>query len=566
MDNFQRRRIGKSSCCVQSLLSAVVEFTPRVRILCRGGRVPRVKHPSRCASSHGLTHFISAFSVGYLRAFVNLTKSNIEAEPSCGFRSARALGPSNAFCWGVRSEKHNVWVADDEPAVRSFLADFLASRGYGVLCLDSGEHVVARLQPANVPSLLLLDIRMPRLGGLEVMAELGNRGLRVPTIVLSGLDEASTVVKAMRLGALDYLVKPLDESDLELAIEKALDEQEDGPATGAIEPAQGFSTINKRMLQIRAISDQVAHADVPILILGESGVGKDVLARYIHQKSGRSGPFIRVNCAALPADLLESELFGHERGAFTGAQRDKPGKFELAGSGTIMLDEIGEMSTALQAKLLHVLQDGEYCRVGGTRTLTSDARILAATNKNPEKMVQSGAFREDLLFRLNVITVEVPPLRERPEDIVPLCNAFLEKYRAKYKSPVQELPAELLNAFTRHPWPGNIRQLENNVKRFLILPDVRMALLELQRGKLLPESAQRASGSLKEQSANAAESAEKELILRTLNEVNWNRKQAARRLDICYKSLLNKLHRWEVRGQATAPASADQDSSLYTAV
>jgi two-component system, NtrC family, response regulator AtoC len=454
----------------------------------------------------------------------------------------------------VRTDnKQTIWVADDEAATRSFLAEFLSARGYGVLCLDSGEHVVSRLQPSNAPSLLMLDIRMPRLGGLEVMAELGTRGLRVPTIVLSGLDQAATVVKAMRLGALDYLVKPLEESDLELAIEKALDDHEDGAVCDSIDAETGFSSVNKRMSQIRAISDQVAHADVPVLILGESGVGKDVLARYIHQKSGRTGPFIRVNCAALPADLLESELFGHERGSFTGAQRDKPGKFELANGGTILLDEIGEMSPALQAKLLHVLQDGEYSRVGGTRTLSSEARVLAATNKQIDKLVSSGGFREDLLFRLNVITVEVPPLRERPEDIVPLCNAFLEKYRSKYKSSVQQFPPELLSAFVGHSWPGNIRQLENNVKRFLILPDVRMALLELHKGKLSPETSPRTHGSLKEQSASAAEGAEKELILRTLNEVNWNRKLAAKRLDICYKSLLNKLHRWEARGQVSSP-------------
>jgi len=421
--------------------------------------------------------------------------------------------------------------------------------------------VVSRLQPSNAPSLLMLDIRMPRLGGLEVMAELGTRGVRVPTIVLSGLDQASTVVKAMRLGALDYLVKPLDESDLELAIERALEEPDEA-SIEIIDPEANFPTSNKRMAQLRAISDQVAHADVPVLILGESGVGKDVLARYIHQKSKRTGPFIRVNCAALPADLLESELFGHERGSFTGAQRDKAGKFELAGAGTILLDEIGEMSPALQAKLLHVLQDGEYCRVGGTRTLTSEARVLAATNKQLEKLVSTGGFREDLLFRLNVITVEVPPLRERPEDIIPLCNTFLEKYRAKYQSTVQQLPPELLSAFAGHPWPGNIRQLENNVKRFLILPDVRMALLELQRGKLSPEAPHRLSGSLKTQSANAAESAEKELILRTLNDVNWNRKQAAKRLDICYKSLLNKLHRWEVRGQMGTGKDSGMDFTV----
>jgi two-component system response regulator AtoC len=390
---------------------------------------------------------------------------------------------------------------------------------------------------------------MPRLGGLEVMAELGTRGLRIPTIVLSGLDQASTVVKAMRLGALDYLVKPLDERDLEAAIGKALREPEESRGGDSAQLNEGFTTFNKRMLQIRDISDQVAHADVPILILGESGVGKDVLARYIHQKSARTGPFIRVNCAALPADLLESELFGHERGSFTGAQREKPGKFELAGSGTILLDEIGEMSPALQAKLLHVLQDGEYSRLGGTRTLTSEARVIAATNKRMDKLVSSGAFREDLLFRLNVITMELPPLRERPEDIIPLANIFVEKYRAKYKSAVQQLPPEILAAFARHSWPGNIRQLENNTKRFLILPDVTMALFELRKGSLASDAPPRSGGSFKEQSASAAETAEKELIFRTLNEVNWNRKQAAKRLDICYKSLLNKLHRWEAGGQ-----------------
>jgi len=462
----------------------------------------------------------------------------------------RRLGPINALTVGVRTERQTVWVADDEAAIRTFLAEFLASRGFEVLCLDSGEHVVARLRPPAVPSLLLLDIRMPRIGGLEVLEEMGTRGLRVPTIVLSGIDHPSTVVKAIRLGALDYLTKPLDENDLEVAIEKVLEEEP--PATDGGESSVTFYSSNKRMQQIRAISDQVAHADVPVLILGESGVGKEVLARYIHEKSGRNGPFVRVNCAALPADLLESELFGHERGSFTGAQRDKPGKFELAGSGTIMLDEIGEMSPALQAKLLHVLQDGEYSRVGGTRSLTSDARIIAATNKQPEKMVLTGGFREDLLFQLNVITIDVPPLRERPDDIVPLCHLFVEKYRSRYKSPVQELPAELLEAFARHSWPGNIRQLENNIKRFLILPDVRMALLELHKGKLIENAPRPQMGSLKEQSASAAENAEKELILRTLNEVNWNRKQAARRLDICYKSLLNKLHRWEVRGQVAS--------------
>jgi len=432
--------------------------------------------------------------------------------------------------------------------------------------MDSGEHLVSRLNSSNMPSLLFLDIRMPRVGGLEVLADLETHGLRIPTIVLSGINQISTVVRAMRLGAVDYLEKPIQENDLELAIERAVDRPNEVFDVECQKREIAFHSTNKRMAQLRSISDQVAPADVPVLILGESGVGKEVLARYIHKKSGRIGPFVKVNCAALPNDLLESELFGHERGAFTGAQREKPGKFELARAGTIMLDEIGEMSQGLQAKLLHILQDGEYSRLGGTRTLRSDARILAATNKQLEKLGGPGGFREDLLFRLNVITIEVPPLRERMEDIVPLCRAFADQYRAKYKSTVKELPSELLAAFGRYHWPGNIRQLENNVKRFLILPDVRTALLELQRGKLTVDGSQ-CGGSLKEKSASAAENAEKEVVLRTLTEVNWNRRQAARRLGICYKSLLNKLHRWEVwdiKVQEHSVSAAETEAEDYS--
>lgn len=460
-----------------------------------------------------------------------------------------------------KHDKHTVWVVDDDAATRSFLSGFLTSRGYGVLDFYSGEHLVRKIAPANIPSLLMLDVRMPRMDGLETMAELDSCGYAIPTIVLSGVNQVSTVVKAMRLGASDYLVKPLDEKDLEAAIDKVLEENQG--ALGLSRPAlqAAFRSTNPRMLQIQAVCSQVAQVDVPVLILGESGAGKEVVARYIHAQSGRSAPFVKVNCAALPTDLLESELFGHERGAFTGAHRDKPGKFELAGCGTLMLDEIAEMSPALQAKLLHVLQDGEYSRLGGTRPLKSEARIIAATNKDLSKMVADGRFREDLLFRLNVITVEVPPLRERPEDIRPLCETFVEQYRSKYKSTVKELPAELLSEFTQYHWPGNVRQLENHVKRFLILPDLPQALLGL-RGIAPPNAAARTTNvSLREHSANAAESVEKELIVRTLNEVNWNRKKAARRLDICYKSLLNKIHRWQLD---RPPESAADDVGFET--
>ena len=449
----------------------------------------------------------------------------------------------------MRLEKSNIWVVDDDEGVCSYLSDFLASLGHDVLCLRSGEEVLQQAARSPLPSLMLLDIRLPQIGGLELLGELRNAGYQIPTIVLSGAAETSTVVEAMRLGASDYLLKPIGATALEEAMGRLLTPSSDELELGWSGPEVSLQSSNRRMMQIRAICDKVADADVPILLLGESGVGKEVVARYIHERSGRDAPFIKVNCAALPTDLLESELFGHERGAFTGAQREKPGKFELAGSGTIMLDEVAEMSPVMQAKLLHVLQDGEYSRLGGVQTLTSEARIVAATNKCLRTMVASGGFREDLYFRLNVITVEIPPLRERREDIAPLCRRFVERYRRKYGSCINELPPELVAAFRDYHWPGNVRQLENAVKRFLILLDVKQAIAELGDRAVHSTNVSQQnridSISLKKTAASAAEQAERELIFQTLNNVNWNRKEAARQLKICYKSLLNKLHRYQ---------------------
>jgi len=315
------------------------------------------------------------------------------------------------------------------------------------------------------------------------------------------------------------------------------------------------------MIRIREIARQVAETDVPVLILGESGVGKEILARFIHTHSGRQDqPFVKVNCAALPNDLLESELFGYDKGAFTGAVSEKPGKFELAGRGTILLDEIGEMSSHLQAKLLHVLQDCEYSRLGGKRTIRVQARVLASTNRKLEESVAKGEFREDLYFRLNVISIEIPPLRERREDIPLLCSHFIAKYREKYKSTVKQLPRELLETFTRFDWPGNIRQLENTVKRFLILPDS-----DITFTNPTPVSSASTTASpehqplfLKQVGAHAAEQAERELVLQTLEQTNWNRKQAARILNISYKALRNKLKKWNLQGRAANHVSDGQ--------
>ena len=473
--------------------------------------------------------------------------------------------------------KRSILVVDDDRSVRSYLSDFLTSCGYSIECAESGDQAVARLSAGYVPSLMILDIVMPGINGIEVLENVKKINSSIPVIILSAAGQTKTVVDSMKIGAADFLVKPFEEQELELAIQNVFEKQKlkeevktlKRQLDSYVEAGDILST-NPKVLRIKEIAKQVADTDVPVLISGESGVGKEVLARFIHNNSSRHDkPFVKVNCAALPDDLLESELFGYERGAFTGALNDKPGKFELADKGTILLDEIGEMTPHLQAKLLHVLQDSEYSRLGGKRTIRVDARVLASTNVNLEEHVSTGKFREDLYFRLNVIRVDIPPLRERREDIPILCNYFLCKYRDRYKSTVEEIATSLLDSFLRYDWPGNIRQLENAVKRYLILPDMNLNLSELkdQQGNAVPTPAKPKEDnmSLKDVASRAAEHAEKELVLRILEETSWNRKQAARRLNICYKALLNKLKRWQIdnrHGMAPRPAPARDFQSM----
>jgi two-component system, NtrC family, response regulator AtoC len=417
---------------------------------------------------------------------------------------------------------------------------------------------VARLSAGYTPSLIVLDIVMPGINGIEVLESVKKINPALPVIILSAAGQTKTVVDAMKMGAADFLVKPFEEAELELAIQNVIEKQKLKEEVKTLKrqldsytEAGDILSTNPKVLRIKEIAKHVADTDVPVLISGESGVGKEVLARFIHTHSSRQDkPFIKVNCAALPDDLLESELFGYERGAFTGALNEKPGKFELADKGTILLDEIGEMTPHLQAKLLHVLQDSEYSRLGGKKTVRVDARVLASTNVNLEETVANGKFREDLYFRLNVIRVDIPPLRERREDIPILCNYFLCKYRDRYKSTVEEVLPSLMDSFLRYDWPGNVRQLENAVKRYLILPDMNMNLSELKEQQAnaaaAPVKPKEDNMSLKDVASRAAETAERELVLRVLEETSWNRKQAARRLNICYKALLNKLKRWQI--------------------
>jgi len=450
--------------------------------------------------------------------------------------------------------KRSILVVDDDKNTRDYLAAFLSSSGYAVDCIGSGDEAIERLASGYSPSMIVLDILLPGKDGIEVLASVKTMHPNIPIIILSGIGQIKTVVEAMKMGATDYLTKPFEEEALELAIANAIEKEQLREEVKTLKQQLSYVeqgnilTSNRQMLRIIDISRHVASADVPVLILGESGVGKEVVANFIHDQSDRAdGPFVKVNCAALPHELLESELFGYERGAFTGAIRDKIGKFEQADKGTLLLDEIGEMSPHLQAKLLHVLQDAEFSRLGGKKTVKVNVRVLAATNKKLKEAVLKGEFRNDLYFRLNVIKLEVPPLRERREDIPLLCNHFLEKYRERYQSTVSQFPKELMEIFLRYDWPGNVRQLENIVKRYLILPDADVSS-ELQSAspEIVVKPIQPSNVSLKEVAGHAAEVAEKEVVLRVLEETGWNRKESARRLRISYKALRNKLKKWQL--------------------
>ncbi len=469
-----------------------------------------------------------------------------------------------------------VLVIDDDEGSRAALCEFLAAAGYRVrTALGGGEGLSALA--TSPPDAVLLDLVMPAPDGFEVLRQVRARDARLPIVVLSALSDAEDVVRAMKLGATDYLPKPFDVSELDLVLRRALDapgrrppdvaprvEAAPGPADVEITP-----TLSAAMERVWTLVKRIADTDVPVLLVGESGVGKDVVARRIHATSHRAGrAFVKINCAALPGELLESELFGHEKGAFTGAHAEKPGKFELANHGTIFLDEIGEMDPRLQAKLLQVLQDEEFYRVGGKRPVRVDARVVVATNRNLEQAILSGGFREDLFYRLNVVTIRVPPLRERKEEIVPLVRHFVEKYRRRYGGGLEQIPPEVMERFHAHDWPGNVRELENIVRRLVVLRDPAMVLGEMIAPALVaasPVNVARLAGvpplaavpggavppalhaalpedaPLKEVGRRAARIAEREAILRALMRTGWNKRKAAKRLQISYKALLYKI-------------------------
>jgi two-component system response regulator AtoC len=473
-----------------------------------------------------------------------------------------------------------VLVIEDDDGAREALCEYLAAAGHHVRPARGGAEALAAMA-ATAADAVLLDLVIPAPDGFEVLRRIRERDPRVPVIVMSGLSDAEDVVRAMKLGANDYLPKPFDPAELDLVLRRALDgtgrhrPPELAPARAAAEAdvVAMPATLSSAMERVWSVVGRIADTDVPVLLVGESGVGKDVVARKIHATSHRAGrPFVKINCAALPGELLESELFGHEKGAFTGAHAEKPGKFELAHEGTIFLDEIGEMDPRLQAKLLQVLQDEEFYRVGGKRPVRVDARVVVATNRNLEAAIRGGTFREDLFYRLNVVTIRVPPLRERKEEIGPLVLHFVEKYRARYRGGLEQIPPEVMERFHAYDWPGNVRELENLVRRLVVLRDPAMVLGELAGAGRLPAAAAfvapantaanvvRAAPApgpalhatlpedapLKDVARRAARIAEREAILRALVRTGWNKRKAAKRLQISYKALLYKIKDCEI--------------------
>ena len=505
-------------------------------------------------------------------------------------------------------------IVDDDKPFADYLQALLQSRGYETTTYDSGDSLLGGLREGALPDVVLLDVSMPGLDGLETMRQIRLAHPAAQVVMVSGGRATEKIVEAVRLGAADYVLKPGDaegvgEVALEAAIRNALERLSLTNEVTRLrtqvgqdpDGAQPCWSSGKAMQPVMTMVDRVADNDISVLLRGESGVGKEVIAREIHRRSPRrSHPFVKVNCAALPADLLESELFGHERGAFTGAASTRVGKFEFAQHGTIMLDEIGEMPQALQAKILHVLQDREFTKLGSNRSVEVDVRVIAATNRDLEQMMRQGTFREDLYYRLQVIEVHIPPLRERREEISQLIEFFLLKFASVYHRPPMRPSLVLQEALLTYEWPGNIRELENMMKRLVVLQDETLILAELGRLRTARANAEAeqpshsyahshspmqpppqsvpysrpvaaapppppafsvpptpppaSSGSdgiiasmgadgvnLQELARTAAMGAEKEAIQHALERFRWNRRKTAEYLQVSYKTLLNKM-------------------------
>jgi two-component system, NtrC family, response regulator AtoC len=458
------------------------------------------------------------------------------------------------------SQAANILLVDDEPGMLRYIRTLLEVDEHKVQTASTGEEAVQHVEKGLQPDLVLLDLLMPGIDGLQTLEQLRRLKPGLKVVMLSCVNDTRKVVQAMRLGAVDYLTKPFQKQELDAVIGLCVGNAKVENYAGEVEELCDdvfFVAASPAMKKIRSQAALVANVEIPVLLLGESGTGKEVLARLIHKLSPRAHrTFLKVNCAAVPADLLESELFGYEAGAFTGATHAKPGKFELCNKGTILLDEIGEMPPLLQAKLLHVLQDQTFSRLGSRTLVKVDVRILAATNINIPEALANKRLREDLYYRLNAFTMSLPPLRDRKEEIPILLKHFMSRMSESYARSPLPLSPPLMEACLRHSWPGNLRELSNFIKRYLVLGDETLAAAELDprydggggqhANDRSAAAAAEPAGGLKSVSRNAKDEAEAEAIARALEETNWNRKQAAVLLKISYKALLYKIRQYGI--------------------
>ncbi|UCD80232.1 MAG: sigma-54-dependent Fis family transcriptional regulator [Desulfobacterales bacterium] len=449
--------------------------------------------------------------------------------------------------------KPKILVVDDESSHRQMIKAVLSAEGYEIREAADGNQAVKAVEE-KFYDLILMDIRMPGLSGIEALQKIKDISPGIPVIIMTAYASVNTAIEALKSGAYDYLTKPLDIEELKILVAKALRfqklEQENIYLKEQLNNRFDFSKIIGRspaMKQLFETMALVAPSEATVLIVGESGTGKELIANAIHQNSSRAQrPFIKVNCAALPETLLESELFGHEKGAFTGATARKQGRFQLAHNSSILLDEIGEMSPTTQAKILRVLQEREFEPIGSTQTIKVDTRVIAATNKNLEDEIKKGRFREDLFYRINVVTIQLPALRDRQEDIPLLADFFLKRFAEKNRRVIKGFTPRAMDLLMRYDWSGNVRELENVVERAVI-----MARGEMITPLEFPENLKELDGELKEPILNLSagrslKEVEKEMILRTLAETGGNRTHAANILGISRRTLQLKLKEYGI--------------------
>jgi len=459
-----------------------------------------------------------------------------------------------------------VLVVDDEQSLRKVLAATLQREGYEVQLASDGEEAIAALDRDGA-DVVVTDLVMPRMDGLSLLRKVVARHPDVPVIVVTAHGKVDSAVEAMKAGAFDFVTKPFENAELKAIIAKAA-RQSDLNARNVVpeEPAQEgrrYTEIigrGQRMIELQLIISKVADAPSTVLIQGESGTGKELVATALHEKSSRrEKPFIKINCAAIPRELVEAELFGFERGAFTGAVQSKPGRFELADGGTLFLDEIGEIPLEMQVKLLRAIQESSFERVGGVRTTTVEVRLVAATSRDLTKEIAAGRFREDLFYRLNVVPVFLPPLRERREDIPLLVEHFRQKYNARLKKSVERVEDDALTALAAYTWPGNIRELENVLERTILFaegPVIRAADLPASLRQTQPQaegapafSPPSTPGPLKEIVREQVQAIERDLIVRGLEVTGNNVTRTAKLLKISRKSLQMKMKEFGLRGE-----------------